>query len=90
MLSRIARGTRFNVCRSFTSTAPLGDQYDVVVVGKCLEKPFKIAEEVSSTLLTLRFCQVEDQEAMSLPSRLDNLDSRLHASKCGELSAVRA
>jgi hypothetical protein len=41
MLSRastIARGTRFNVYRSFTSTTPLGDQYDIVVIGKCHEK----------------------------------------------------
>jgi len=46
MLSRasftaVRRGTatRFNVYRSFTSTTPLGDQYDVVVIGKIQKIP---------------------------------------------------
>jgi hypothetical protein len=43
--STIARGTRFNVCRSFTSTASLEDQYDVIIIGKSIEKNLKIAEK---------------------------------------------
>ena len=33
-VARRGTTTRFNIYRSFSSTGPLGDQYDVVVIGK--------------------------------------------------------